>query len=83
MGPDSAVDILYSRQLAGAPPERRAELVERYRQDYANPYMAAERGYLDEVIDPANTRSVLAQSLEVLATKRQSPPARKHGNVPL
>ena len=83
MGPDSAVDILYARQLAGATPERRAELVELYRQDYANPYLAAERGYIDDVIDPASTRRVLAQSLEVLATKRQEPPARKHGNVPL
>ena len=71
------------RQLAGATPERRAELVELYRQDYANPYLAAERGYIDDVIDPASTRRVLAQSLEVLATKRQEPPARKHGNVPL
>ncbi len=71
------------RQLAGATPERRAELVELYRQDYANPYLAAERGYIDDVIDPASTRRVLAQSLEVLATKRQEAPARKHGNVPL
>ena len=83
MGPDSAVDILYARQLAGATLERRAELVELYRQDYANPYLAAERGYIDDVIDPASTRRVLAQSLEILATKRQEPPARKHGNVPL
>ena len=83
MGPNSAVDILYARQLSGHSPERRAELVDRYRQDYANPYLAAERGYLDDVIDPASTRHVLAQSLEVLATKRQDPPARKHGNVPL
>ena len=83
MGPDSAVDVLYARQLKGAPPERRAELVERYRQDYANPYLAAERGYIDDVIDPASTRQVLAQSLEVLATKRQDLRARKHGNVPL
>jgi acetyl-CoA carboxylase carboxyltransferase component len=83
MGPDSAVDVLYARQLAGATPDRRAELVELYRQDYANPYLAAERGYIDDVIDPGSTRRVLAQSLEILATKRQGPPARKHGNVPL
>lgn len=83
MGPDSAVDVLYAGQLAGASPGRRAELVESYRKDYANPYLAAERGYIDDVIEPATTRRVLAESLEVLATKRQGPAPRKHGNLPL
>jgi acetyl-CoA carboxylase carboxyltransferase component len=82
MGPDSAVDLLYRRELS-ATPGRRAELVDLYRREYANPYLAAERGYIDDVIEPATTRRVLAQSLEMLATKRQEAPARKHGNIPL
>ncbi len=83
MGPNSAVDLLYRRELAGATPERRAELVEVYRRDHANPYLAAERGYIDDVIDPSATRRALGQGLDMLATKRQEAPARKHGNVPL
>jgi acetyl-CoA carboxylase carboxyltransferase component len=82
MGPDSAVDLLYRRELS-AMPGRRPDLVEQYRREYANPYLAAERGYIDDVIDPGTTRRVLAQSLEMLATKRQEAPARKHGNIPL
>ena len=82
MGPDSAVDHLYRRELSSTP-GRRAELVELYRREYANPYLAAERGYIDDVIEPATTRRVLAESLEMLATKRQEAPARKHGNIPL
>jgi acetyl-CoA carboxylase carboxyltransferase component len=82
MGPESAVDVLYRRELSAAP-GRRAELVDRYKREYVNPYFAAERGYIDDVIDPATTRRVLAQSLEMLASKRQEAPARKHGNIPL
>jgi acetyl-CoA carboxylase carboxyltransferase component len=83
MGPDSAVDLLHRAELASAPPGRRAELVELYKEANANPYLAAERGYIDDVIDPAQTRRVLHQALEMLAHKRQDPPPRKHGNVPL
>jgi acetyl-CoA carboxylase carboxyltransferase component len=83
MGPESAVDLLHGPELAKAPPERRAELVDRYKQANANPYLAAERGYVDDVIDPSTTRRALHQALEMLANKRQEPPARKHGNVPL
>ncbi len=83
MGPESAVDLLYHRQLEGAPPERRAELVRRYREANANPYVAAERGYLDDVIDPATTRQVLSRALAALATKRAPRAPRKHGNLPL
>ena len=83
MGPESAVDMLYRSELAGAPPGRRAELVELYKETTANPYLAAERGYIDAVIDPAQTRRALYQSLEMLAGKRQDPVPRKHGNVPL
>jgi acetyl-CoA carboxylase carboxyltransferase component len=85
MGPQGAVEILYRRELAEAPdPEaRRAELVEDYTERYANPYVAAERGYVDDVIDPADTRRVLVRSLRMLASKREELPRRKHGNVPL
>ena len=85
MGPQGAVEILYRRELAGAadPQARRAELVEEYTERFANPYIAAERGYIDDVISPADTRKVLAHSLEMLASKREDLPHRKHGNVPL
>jgi acetyl-CoA carboxylase carboxyltransferase component len=82
MGPESAVELLYAGELA-VDPGRRGELVEAYRQANANPYLAAERGYIDEVIEPASTRRVLHQALSVLAGKRPEVPARKHGNVPL
>ena len=85
MGPQGAVEILYRRELAAAadPAARRAELVDEYTERYANPYVAAERGYVDDVISPDETRRVLARSLAMLATKRSEVPHRKHGNVPL
>jgi len=85
MGPQGAVEIVYRRELGEAadPVARRAELVEEYTETYANPYVAAERGYIDDVIDPADTRRVLVRSLEMLASKREELPRRKHGNVPL
>jgi acetyl-CoA carboxylase carboxyltransferase component len=85
MGPQGAVEILYRRELAAAadPAARRAELVDEYTERYANPYIAAERGYVDDVISPDETRRVLARSLAMLATKRSETPRRKHGNVPL
>jgi acetyl-CoA carboxylase carboxyltransferase component len=85
MGPEGAVEILYRRELAAAadPVARRRELAEEYTERYANPYLAAERGYIDDVIDPADTRAVLARSLELLRTKREEHPRRKHANVPL
>jgi len=85
MGPQGAVEIVYRRQLADAadPAARRAELVEEYTERYANPYVAAERGYVDAVISPAETRQVLVRSLNMLASKREELPRRKHGNVPL
>jgi acetyl-CoA carboxylase carboxyltransferase component len=85
MGPQGAVEIVYRRELADAadPAARRAELVEEYTERYANPYVAAERGYLDDVIAPGETRRTLARSLEMLRSKREELPKRKHGNVPL
>jgi acetyl-CoA carboxylase carboxyltransferase component len=85
MGPQGAVEIVYRRELAEAsdPAARRAELVEEYTERYANPYVAAERGYVDDVISPADTRKILIRSLNMLASKREELPRRKHGNVPL
>jgi acetyl-CoA carboxylase carboxyltransferase component len=85
MGPQGAVNIVYKRELdAAADPEaRRKELVDEYTERFANPYVAAERGYVDDVIDPVDTRKVLVRSLDLLRSKREDLPKRKHGNVPL
>jgi acetyl-CoA carboxylase carboxyltransferase component len=85
MGPQGAVEILYRRELQGAadPIARRAELVDEYTERFANPYVAAERGFVDDVIDPTETRHKLIASLELLRTKREELPKRKHGNIPL
>jgi acetyl-CoA carboxylase carboxyltransferase component len=85
MGPQGAVEIIYRRELADAadPVQRRAELVEEYTETFANPYVAAERGFVDDVIDPAETRRVIARALDLLASKREELPRRKHGNMPL
>ncbi|MGH9106964.1 MAG: acyl-CoA carboxylase subunit beta [Acidimicrobiales bacterium] len=82
-GPESAVDLLYGAELAEAPQGRRTELVELYKQANANPWVAAERGYIDDVIEPASTRQVIHRALAMLDGKRQEAPARKHGNPPL
>jgi propionyl-CoA carboxylase beta chain len=85
MGPDGAVNIIFRRELAEAedPDARRAELVEQYRQQFANPYVAAGRGYIDDVIEPRETRPRLINALEVLRNKRDTNPPKKHGNIPL
>jgi acetyl-CoA carboxylase carboxyltransferase component len=85
MGPQGAVEIVYRRELqqAADPAARRAELVDEYIEKYANPYAAAERGYVDDVIDPAETRVKLIAGLNLLRTKREELPRRKHGNMPL
>jgi len=85
MGPQGAVEIVYRKELADAedPEARRAELVEEYTERFCNPYVAAERGFVDDVIDPAETRIKLIAGLEVLRSKREELPKRKHGNVPL
>ena len=85
MGPQAAVEIAYRKEIAAAddPVARKAELVEEYTERFANPYQAAERGYVDDVIDPAETRVKLIASLELLRSKREELPQRKHGNVPL
>jgi acetyl-CoA carboxylase carboxyltransferase component len=85
MGAQGAVEIVYRREVADAPDPaaRRAELIDEYSERYVNPYLAAERGFIDDVIDPADTRRYLATSLAMLSTKREDLPKRKHGNVPL
>jgi acetyl-CoA carboxylase carboxyltransferase component len=85
MGPQGAVEILYRRELqqAADPAARRAELVAEYTAKYANPYSAAERGYVDDVIDPAETRVKLIAGFRMLRSKREELPRRKHGNMPL
>ena len=85
MGPQGAVEILHRRELAEAddPVAVRAELVAGYVEHHANPWIAAERGYVDDVIEPAVTRPVLIKGLAMLRAKRQETRTRKHGNVPL
>ncbi len=85
VGAQGAVGILYRRELAEAenPDERRAELISEYEDTLANPYIAADRGYVDAVILPSHTRVQVTKALRVLANKRQTLPAKKHGNIPL
>lgn len=85
MGPQGAVEIVYRRELQNAadPVARRVELVNEYTEKYSNPYAAAERGYIDDVIDPAETRIKLIAGLSMLQSKREELPRRKHGNMPL
>ena len=85
MGAQGAVNILYRRELASAPdPEAlRATRVAEYEDTLANPYIAAERGYVDAVIRPAETRSQVTRALRALRGKRQQMPPKKHGNIPL
>ncbi len=85
MGPEGAVNIIFRKELAEAedPVARKAELVADYREKFANPYVAARRGYVDDVIEPHATRPRLINALEMLSNKRDSNPAKKHGNIPL
>jgi propionyl-CoA carboxylase beta chain len=85
MGPEGAIDIVFRKELAEAddPAERKDELVDEYRETFANPFKAAELGYIDEIIEPEDTRPRLIQSLEMLANKRVESPPKKHGNIPL
>jgi acetyl-CoA carboxylase carboxyltransferase component len=85
MGPDGAVNIIFRKELEKAddPIKRKAELVTEYREKFASPYVAAERGYIDDVIEPKETRPRLINALEMLSNKRDANPAKKHGNIPL
>ncbi len=85
MGPDGAVNIIFRKELAQAedPVKRKAELVAEYRSKFANPYVAASRGYIDDIIEPHETRPRLINALEMLANKRDANPSKKHGCIPL
>ncbi len=85
MGPDGAVNIIFRKELAEAddPAAKKDELVADYREKFANPYIAASHGYIDDVIEPSETRPRLINALEMLENKRDSNPPKKHGNIPL
>lgn len=85
MGAEGAVGILYRRELSSAAdlPAAHKEKIEEYQDKFASPYVAAERGYVDEVIEPKYTRQKLIRALKLLENKRDTNPPRKHGNIPL
>jgi acetyl-CoA carboxylase carboxyltransferase component len=85
MGAEGAAKVIFRREIAAAadPAAKERELIADYREKFANPYQAAERGLLDDVIRPSDTRPRLIRALELLATKRESNPPRKHGSIPL
>jgi acetyl-CoA carboxylase carboxyltransferase component len=85
MGAEGAVSIVFRKEIdkADDPAAKRADLIDEYKRKFSTPYAAAERGFIDDVIEPAETRRRLIQSLRMLSTKRESIPARKHGNIPL
>jgi len=81
MGSEGAVNILYRNKISDE--EARAKVIDEYKETFANPYKAAELGYIDEIIMPRQTRSKLIQALEMTQNKTEIKPARKHGNIPL
>jgi propionyl-CoA carboxylase beta chain len=85
MGPEGAVNIIFRKQIAEAedPEAERERLVQDYRDRFANPYVAAARGYIDDVIEPRETRPRLIEALQMLQNKRDTNPPKKHGNIPL
>ncbi len=85
MGPDGAANIIFKKDIAASenPSETRQQKIEEYRDKFSNPYVAASRGYVDDVIEPAETRKRIIYALEMLNTKRENRPAKKHGNIPL
>ncbi|MGI6085007.1 MAG: acyl-CoA carboxylase subunit beta [Acetivibrionales bacterium] len=85
MGPEGAANIIFKREIGEAqdPIEFRKQKIQEYRDKFSNPYIAASRGYIDAVIEPAATRQHIASALDMLASKRESRPSKKHGNIPL
>lgn len=85
MGPDGAANIIFKKEIGAAedPVAARNEKIEEYRNKFSNPYVAAARGYVDDVIDPASTRIRLINALDMLSSKRENRPSKKHGNIPL
>lgn len=85
MGPEGAANIIFKNDIEKSenPTEERSKKVSEYREKFANPYIAAERGYIDDVIEPSLTRPILANAFEMLSSKRETRPAKKHGNLPV
>ena len=85
MGASGAANIVFSKEIKGAedPEAKRAEKIREYEDTVANPYVAAARGMVDDVIEPSETRRRLISAFEALETKRERHPAKKHGNIPL
>jgi methylmalonyl-CoA carboxyltransferase large subunit len=85
MGAEGAAEIVFRHEIDAAEDKagRRKELIEEYRETFANPYVSAARGFVDDIIEPAQTRTYLAQALESLHTKRELRPPKKHGLIPL
>jgi acetyl-CoA carboxylase carboxyltransferase component len=85
MGAEGAVNVVFRKEIdrAADPAQKRAELIDEYKRKFSTPYTAAERGFIDDVIEPAETRPRLIKAMRMLSTKRESVPARKHGNIPL
>jgi len=85
MGPEGAANIIFRKEIndSADPQKTRDEKIAEYRERFANPYVAAGRGYVDDVIDPAETRVRLIAALEMLVSKRETRPAKKHGNIPV
>jgi acetyl-CoA carboxylase carboxyltransferase component len=85
MGPDGAANIIFAKDIksSSSPEETRKEKIEDYKKRFANPYEAASRGYIEDVIDPIETREILFRSLNIAMTKAEAKPAKKHGNIPL
>jgi propionyl-CoA carboxylase beta chain len=85
MGPEGAVNILYKRELQASQDAEQIRLakIEEYRDHFANPFVAAERGYVDDVIEPHETRPRVIRALRMLKTKTDTMPRKKHGNIPL
>ncbi|NMA48659.1 MAG: methylmalonyl-CoA carboxyltransferase, partial [Tissierellia bacterium] len=85
MGPEGAANIIFKSEIADSedPIETRAEKIEEYRDTVANPYIAAQRGFVDDVLVPSQTRPRLISAFDMLETKRENRPAKKHGNLPL
>ncbi len=84
MGAEGAANIIFRKEIEEAtdPMEKKAQLISDYKNRFATPYMAAERGFVDQVIEPRRTRPTLIKALELLATKEESKLYRKHGNIP-
>lgn len=85
MGPDGAANIIFKKEITASenPAETKAQKVEEFREKFSNPYVGAARGYIDDVIEPAQTRVMLANALNMLSTKKENRPSKKHGNIPL